>query len=432
MGTINMTVGNAGPNGATVAAKVDTGPVRLAVADNSVMSNPTFFGPVAVDSQGRAKVTATALSADTNYWYQIEDNSTLDTSITGEFRTHPLVGQDASFSVIFVADAGLSPDHPGIGTVLASNRLSDSPVFDSVRMHATNPLITVHLGDLHYYDLGSGFHGISGGGSLSNYRRAYDDVFLQTRQHQLYYKRPWVYLWNDHCYGPNNSDGTLATKGNALQAYGECVPHYLLAGTDGIYHSFQIGRILFVVTDERYNRSPNSNPDGPSKTMLGNIQKNWFESLLNSSDAEALIWCSGGEWLGTVSDTWGNFETERTELATMFKDTGWNSRMVYIGADKHALGIASGSANSHGEFPVFQFAPVDATPNSESSPQYDIGYQNGTNGQFGVITVTDRGRTIDILGTGYDPSGEWGSHLLQIHTLPIVGHRGSDSHVLAL
>jgi hypothetical protein len=408
-----MAVGATTPSAATFAVVVDGGgPVRIAVSESPDMSAAVFTVPSAVDAQGAARVSVAGLDPDTSYWWQVEDNGVLDTSETGRFRTHPGIGTAASFAVACIGDAGLTPVVPGVAG-LAPDRLSNHPAFDLVRTHPASPLMVAHLGDLHYYDLGSDQHGIVGGGSLDNYRTAYADVLAQPRQHQLYREIPWVYLWDDHDFGPDNSDGTLAAKGNAAQAYRERTPHYTLAEESGpIYHKFQVGRILFVASDTRYERSPSADPDGPSKTMLGASQKAWLADLLASSTARALVWLMPTPWLGAIDDTWGGYATERAELVEMLGDLGWLQRMVMVSADVHALALAS-SGQPHGGFPILQCASIDATPSVASGSQYDRGFRGGRN-QYGLVQVTDAGSQITIRLSGWVGTSEWGHYSLGI------------------
>lgn len=102
-----MVVGNTTPDGATFATKVDGGgPVRVAVADNASMAVPVFTSSQAVDAQGVAKVSISGLAAASQWWWQVEDNGVLDTSLIGRFRTHPPLGLPASFTVAVASCAG--------------------------------------------------------------------------------------------------------------------------------------------------------------------------------------------------------------------------------------------------------------------------------------------------------------------------------------
>lgn len=272
MSVINMMVGATTDDGATFSVKVNNGPVRIAVADNSGMSNPTFFGPESTDANDAAKVVATGLEPSTRYWWQVEDDGDLDTSITGQFFTHPPQGNASSFSFAVAGDAGLRPTAPGAtGTELLPDRISNSPIFELIRKRALEEdwLFFAHLGDLHYYNLGD--NGLAPG-TLANYRRAYDDVLLQPLQGRLYRDVSFFSIWDDHDFGENNSDSTLSGKENAQQAYRERIPHYPLGNAGGpIYQSFEVGRVLFIGSDSRSDRTPNETPDVAPGLVLNGL-----------------------------------------------------------------------------------------------------------------------------------------------------------------
>ncbi len=433
MSVTSMIVGATSESTARVVTKVSSGSnVRLAVSTNSGMTSPTYFGPSTPDAQFVASVTATGLTASTDYWYQIEHGGVLDTSLTGEFRTHPTSGSLASFTLAVASCAGSSPDYPGTGAVLASTRLSNHPVYDTIRGH--DPLMFAHLGDLHYYDLSSGSHGIVGGASLSNYRRAYDDILLQTRQHELYRKVPTMYLWDDHDFLGNDVRGLEDTSGaaNAFTVTKERWPHYgLWNSTDSLGQSVKIGRVLVVALDMRMKASANSATDNSSKTMLGSTQKSALASTLAASTAEALILLGTSQWTGTDhADSWASFTTERTEILDILEDNGgWLDRMCMAYGDRHALRITPGAENEHGGFPILMAAALDSTPSAPANvDQVDIPGR----GQHGLIRVDDLGqRGITITLTGYSMSQPVMSHSFSTTGSSRIG-AGSPSHVIAL
>lgn len=418
MSVVSMVVGAATESSARVVTKVSSGAnVRLLVADNPGMSGPAYYGPITPNADNVAGLSATGLDPDSRYWYQIEHGAVIDTTYTGQIPTAPVLGEPASFEVAVAGDAGLVPDYPGIGAVLASTRLSNHPVFDTIRQRA--PRAFIHLGDLHYYDLSTGSHGIVGGASLANYRRAYDDVLLQTNQHALYREVPWSYVWDDHDLLGNDRVGNDDPAGaaNALQAWLERVPGYSLPNpSNGIHHSFQYGRVLFVMLDVRSNSSDNSDPDGPSKTRIGAVQKAWLDSLLASSVAEFLVIVSPTQWtLTTHTDSWNSFATERAELVTMFGDHGWLKRMCLIQADRHALGIESGSHNLHGGFPILMAASLDATPSTPADGDFDLGTDVPGRNQFGTIAVNDWGTGLTVKLTGWQGTVPWKSYTIGVN-----------------
>jgi PhoD-like phosphatase len=408
MTVISVWAGATTPSSASVVAKVTGSSARLAVSESSSLTAPAFFGPVVPNAQGIVRLTATGLAPNTRYHFAVEDNGVLDSAFRGQFRTHPPVGQPASFVIGLASCAGASPEVPGVGAVLAPNRLSNSTIFDTIRQQALaeNWLLFIHAGDRHYYDIGSEVH--VSGFSLTTYRRAYDDVMLQPRQHTLHRNVPTAYMYDDHDFGPNNSDRTAPGRANSIQAYRERVPHYPLGaptGTAPNYQAFQIGRVLFVIWDCRADRDPATEPAGPGKTMLGAGQKAWFESLLATSTAAALVIVNTSQWDHSHPDTWGGYTHERAEIVRILSAPGgdssrnWLPRMCLLQGDAHALGISS--TNLWGGFPIFQFASLDSSFTEEATqPWRDVGSLSGR-GHYGTLSIQDTGEKITLTGTGW-------------------------------
>ena len=96
---------------------------------------------------------------------------------------------------------------------------STSPVFAAMRER--EPDLFVHMGDLHYEDIGRN--------DVARFRQAYLAVHGSATQSALFRSVPVAYTWDDHDFGPNDSDRTSPSRGAALEAYRRFVPHYPLA-----------------------------------------------------------------------------------------------------------------------------------------------------------------------------------------------------------
>jgi alkaline phosphatase D len=413
--TVNAWSGGVTSSTARVSVKATgTGDVRIVVATNADLSNAEYFGPVAtVNSAGI--VDLAGLPAVTDHWYGVEDAGVLDTSWIGTFRTAGQVGQPESFAFAVAGDAGATPQYPGQGAVLVPNRLSNHPVFATIATHPKTPRFFVNLGDWAYYDPGSGVYVPDA--SEATYHRLIDDNLLQPNQQLLAKAMPWSYIWDDHDFGPNDSDRTAPGRDNACRVHRLRVPSFALpagTGAQPVYQSWQRGRVLFILSDTRSDRSPSSDPDTAAKTMLGTAQKSWMRNVLETSDAEFLVWLNPTPWLGTIPDSWsGGYTVERDEIAQMLTDTGWATQMWCITADSHALGLCSAAANPHGHFPIFQAAGLDATPSTGSGSQYDLGWLPGRN-QYGIVDVADTGDFITVTATGYVGTIPWRSHAVTV------------------
>jgi alkaline phosphatase D len=221
-------------------------------------------------------------------------------------------------------------------------------------------------------------------------------------------------MWDDHDYGPNNSDATAPGRKAARLTYQQYVPHYPLAAGEGnvpLYHAFTVGRTRFIMTDLRSERTPDFSPDDGSKSMMGEGQKMWFKrELLAAKDRYKLIvWVSTVPWIAAAEageDHWGGFSRERQEIADFIEANGIEP-MLMLSGDAHMLAIDDGSNNrfaSNGEgpgFPVFQAAALDRFRSTKGGP-YSHGVSPG-GGQFGLVTVADRGgETITVTLSGRD------------------------------
>ncbi|MFJ6645764.1 alkaline phosphatase D family protein [Streptomyces sp. NPDC091290] len=407
------------PTATSVRVVADTAPPTngsLLVADNEAMTGAVTIGPVTATINGILAFTVTGLAPDTQYWYVV-DAGGLNNSYKGTFRTHPgPVGEPLSYIFGAAGDAGLV----GAGNdSYITNGVSNNPVFDTMRAQSAAEQWAwfSHLGDIHYRN-----HNINDPGL---FRTAYDDVHNfnlgfnpDARQGKFLRGQAITYVWDDHDFGGNDSNRTVASNPAANLVYRECVPHYPLGsgGSTGIYQSWQVGRVLYVATDSRSFRDPNSDPQGPLKTLLGTAQKQWFENLLltaRDSGAEALVWQSSSRWIGGT-DTFSSFEHERDELVQMFGDTGWLHRMLFMTADEHALSICSGPYNPYGRFPMFMFASMDSSYGTDSTAIYDVGQSQGRQ-RYGTMRVTDSGHTIALTGTGYINGALWKTYTKHVH-----------------
>lgn len=397
---------------ARFVAKVDTGPVRIAYstvepAPGVPIDDPVFSSTVAVDPQGVAKATVSGLDPLTRYFWRVEDNGVVDNSRTATFLTPPTAGVASSFTFEASGDAGLGGDGGSTGLELLPTRISDHDVHKLIadRMIAEDWLAHIDLGDILYYNFGDPNFA---GSTLGDYRRGYDDLFLQSNQVELFQAGNVIHEKDDHEFGPNDSNGDHPDKANWAQIFREREPHHDLPDAGASYRTFIWGRAQIIIWDCRYYRSPNTDPDGSAKTMLGTAQKTWFQNVLNTSTAEIIVIVSTVQWMAGGVDSWPGYATERQEIADMVTASGKAGRVVMLSADAHYLAIDTGGGNAWGGWPCAVFAARDSTP-STASGAYDILEQPGI-GQYGTITVTDLGSLITIKLTAWQNGTEVGSY----------------------
>jgi len=381
-------------NSAIVKAAVSNDALgRLALSKSSDLANPRFHQPALFSSSDMTILAfhLTDLQPNTQYFYALEINGVLLSDQAGRFRTFPLEDQAASFTFACAGDATNGSDHK---------------VFTAIQEE--NPLFFLHLGDLHYGNVHSTL--------VAEYRRKYREVLESKKQTSLYRNVPLAYTWDDHDFCGDNSNGTFEGKTAARIAYQQCVPHYPLvesaaigASNIPIYQAFTVGRVRFLLTDTRSERSPQDDPDNAQKTMLGEKQKKWLKTELeNGKDKYKLVvWVNSVPWITdeehSNDDQWLGYQTERAEIGGLIQNK--NIRNVcMLSADSHLLAIDDGS-NNHpptgaGGFPVFQAAPLDR-PNSDKCGPFSHGKHKSHKGQYGLVNISDTGgATIQINWAG--------------------------------
>ncbi|MEM9509448.1 MAG: alkaline phosphatase D family protein [Cyanobacteria bacterium P01_E01_bin.35] len=395
-----------------------------------------------VDNRAINKVPATFLEEeiatfnlvdlveDTIYYYVIiADGRRYPTEGTLQFKTVK-VNQPYSFAIACSSCAG------GTISQFASYGVSNSKVFDVISKYQiengqdSNLALFIHMGDLHYRNdipilgLKEDY--------LDDYRHNYDLVMTQARQKNLYQNIPLAYIWDDHDYGTNDSDGSYNLKYLASKVYREQVPSYPLVealdqsqSQGAIYQSFIIGRVRFILTDSRFYQEPITSSHNPNKTLLGRKQKAWlFEQLKigkrqqQNSQEGLIIWVNSIPWIAQTSNSktgsWDKFEDERNEIANFIKENKID-KLLMISGDAHMLALddgTPGTANSYatgggGSFPVIQAASLDSRGSVKgglyNGGKYIIDSKiksiNGAipgKGQWGLLNFIDHGNKIEV------------------------------------
>ncbi|MDJ0497032.1 MAG: alkaline phosphatase D family protein [Acidimicrobiia bacterium] len=277
---------------------------------------------------------------------------------------------------------------------------SSGRVFETIL--EMDPDLFISSGDLFYVDHAR---------TDNHFTDAYLQTLTQPAQAALYAAVPIAYVWDDHDYGGNDSDSTSPTRQEALDAYRRNVPHYPLPATDAIYQSFSIGRVQFVLLDDRSQRDPKAEPDGPDKTMLGTKQLDWLRERLTASEDYALtVIVSQVPWIALQqdgADHWAGYAYERQVIADFIAEHGIDNILMVTG-DAHLVAVDDGtntdySAVGNASFPLLHAAALDR-PGSVKGGPFSEGMHPG-GGQFGLIEVTDTGGneiTVDLAGITWE------------------------------
>lgn len=145
-------------------------------------------------------------------------------------------------------------------------------------------------------------------------------------------------IWDDHDYGPNDSDRSFVHKDMATEVFKMfwANPSVGLPGQGGITSFFQWADIDFFLLDDRYFRTPNNRKTG-DRTILGEAQIEWLIDALAASKAPFKIVAIGGQVLTTYAghETFTNIcPQERAYLLKKIEEESIKN-VVFLTGDRH-------------------------------------------------------------------------------------------------
>jgi alkaline phosphatase D len=198
---------------------------------------------------------------------------------------------------------------------------------------------------------------------------------------------PIYAIWDDHDFGPDNSDRTLKGKERSLQTFQEhwANPAYGEPDNPGVYFKFTRANVDFFLLDVRYHRDPNKATNLAHKTQLGAKQLAWFKRELLASKAAVKVLASGGEWQGYgTDDSWRSFKLERDDILRFLEDNGIKG-VLLISGDRHF----TGAYQVEGKWIEVTVGPLGSTvASARNTPEMFLNF-SATRGHFYCVYDLD-------------------------------------------
>lgn len=143
-------------------------------------------------------------------------------------------------------------------------------------------------------------------------------------------------IWDDHDYGPNNSDGSFP-----LRAESRLVHRYLWANPsfgeeeEGIYFRFRRGPVEFFLLDDRFFKRVKRGTPKLQRTLYGKRQLAWLRRGVAQSDAPLKVIAGGVQQvLGYPgAEGWDQARAERKRFMAWLQRDG--SRVLFLSGDIH-------------------------------------------------------------------------------------------------
>jgi alkaline phosphatase D len=345
-------------------------------------------------------MVGTVTEDDTQIWLRLSGEYTVvieygtDFEMTAFESSRPIVSKKASDYTIIVTLVGLEPateyfyrvlvngegdkylkEHPPFRFKTAPHKGSAAsfriaygscPKFQDDRVQPIWPVVSELEPDLFFW-IGDNIYGDTLDPDIlrEEYRRQRDVHGLQPLLHNTSH----LAVWDDHDFALNNHDRTNPIKDQALVVFKDywANPSYGLPDVPGVFFEYSYGDVDFFFVDDRYYRDPNTDPDTPEKTMLGNAQLEWLQSKLKRSTAIFKVIVSGSGFSkskGEGGDSWAAFLHERDRLFDFVRDQEITG-VVLLSGDSHIGELNVIPWSEHGGYDLYDLV---SSPLAQRNP----------------------------------------------------------------
>jgi alkaline phosphatase D len=318
------------------------GQARLLYGTNGSLEGcqRTDWLPAEPTNDFACKFALTELRPDTPYFYAVEMRTSAATRIRrgaiGRFHTAPSANRwrPIRFAVTTCSDYACRDLMDGYKTFRSIKKLA--------------PDFMVHTGDCVYYDIDPPF-----ATSVELARFHWHRLYSEPVMVDCFRTVPCYWEKDDHDVFEDDCWPTRPTQRVNPMTYADLAPVFRQEVPVGgqPYRKFRWGKGLEIwLTEARDFRSPNSDPDGPNKTLWGKKQKEWLKRTLLASDADFRVLISpdcivgpGGEPErahfelpegGADSHGDGGFAYEGREFRHWVRDHGLTN-LIVINGDRH-------------------------------------------------------------------------------------------------
>jgi alkaline phosphatase D len=233
-------------------------------------------------------------------------------------------------------------------------------------------------------------------------------------------------IWDDHDYGPNDSDGSFVLKRTSKEVFDNywCNPSSGYNG-EGTYTKINHNDVDIFMLDDRWWRTNDAISDSlngqpnKEKTMFGKQQMDWLKSALSQSKTNGAITfriiATGSQMLNPVTpyDCFNQFPAEYADFMNFLKEEKIPG-VLFLTGDRHHTEVIK--VERDGAYPLYDVtaSPLTSGTHKFSGPEKNNPYRvMGIDElkNFGKVSVSgkrnERVMTFEFFGTKGDKLGEW-------------------------
>ncbi|MBU2492712.1 MAG: alkaline phosphatase family protein [Bacteroidetes bacterium] len=216
--------------------------------------------------------------------------------------------------------------------------------------------------------------------------------------------------WDDHDYGPDNSDRGFWNKDLTLEAFKLfwANPTYGIGGSEGVNTFFKWSDCDFFLTDGRYYRAPEFRKN-IDRELLGEKQIEWLIDALVKSEAPFKFIVLGTAALTSVAnkESYETYKIEKDKLLKAIKEEKITG-VIFITGDRHYTELTKMPREN--DYPLYDFtiSPLTSGVNTKGNGGNEFMVE-GTHVQernYALFEITGKNKNRILKCTIIDKDGK--------------------------
>jgi alkaline phosphatase D len=220
--------------------------------------------------------------------------------------------------------------------------------------------------------------------------------------------------WDDHDYGPNDSDESWVLKNTSLELFKQfwANPSYGTPEQLGTFTRFEMLDVEVFILDDRWYRTASKRVDSPgmTRTILGDYQKNWLINALVSSTATFKVIAVGSQFLtdNLRKECFSRVPEERDWIISEITKNAI-SGVVFLSGDIHSC--EANMLQRDSTYPLWEFtsSPLTAgvyTPGPTQPNSYRVQGSAFAVHNAGKLTVQGNRKNRELVIEFFDENGK--------------------------
>ncbi|MFN8673916.1 MAG: alkaline phosphatase D family protein [Candidatus Sericytochromatia bacterium] len=218
-------------------------------------------------------------------------------------------------------------------------------------------------------------------------------------------------IWDDHDYGPNDSDISFRNREDSLDVFklfwGN--PTYGTKEAPATFTKFEWGDVEFFLLDNRMYRDPDNKKE--PKTMLGKKQLEWFKNSLIASKATFKMVVIGNQFINPVVEDYiedhERYKQEKDDIIS-FLDQNKIKGIFFLTGDRHQTEL--NVLKRENAYPIY-----DLTVSPFTSTAYDASKEKNylrvpstiyTDRNFSILSFSGTKKDRSLKITIFDKNGK--------------------------